>query len=371
MTYWIAMSSNIVIFYGPLGSNGCIGGGESGNRKTVESLKKLGFTVKIVEKPYPVIFRWKWISGFIYVIQLIKAYLRLVKIALGTRRPFFVHISGFYYHLIYIEFLIAVTLRRMNVKIIYELRAGGADIAYKEGSFAYRYVFRQTLRHVDTVLCQGKKYLELVKHFTQAKVIYYPNYIPDELYIPYTDSNRYIEPVIAIVYFGRVTNSKNVAFALEICSLLRQRNLQFTFSVIGDGPGEYLTELKKLCRAYKIENNVNFYSAMPSTKLFQHLANQHFFLFPTKEKREGHSNSLTEAMSYGVVPIASNNGFNESVIGYQELVVDSFDAEKYADVIFSILRNNSWSKYSIKVHQRVGKYFTEGVVREFLLRAYL
>ena len=69
----------------------------------------------------------------------------------------------------------------------------------------------------------------------------------------------------------------------------------------------------------------------------------HFFLFPTHEYGEGHSNSLTEAMSYGVVPVASDWGYNKSVVGDDNLIVDGYDARMYSDII-----KKYWMKVCLK-----------------------
>ena len=53
----------------------------------------------------------------------------------------------------------------------------------------------------------------------------------------------------------------------------------------------------------------------PFERICDELQKAHFFVFPSQEKMEGHSNSLTEAMTFGVVPIVSAAGFNASIVG--------------------------------------------------------
>lgn len=45
---------------------------------------------------------------------------------------------------------------------------------------------------------------------------------------------------------------------------------------------------------------------------------------------EGHSNSLTEAMTFGVVPVVSTAGFNASIVSNEELVVSDINPERYS-----------------------------------------
>ena len=89
----------------------------------------------------------------------------------------------------------------------------------------------------------------------------------------------------------------------------------------------------------------------------------HFFLFPSQNKFEGHSNALTEAMAFGLVPITSNYGFNKTVVGYKELV------EKYAETAINIITQGLWDEYSKKMMKRVEDNFSEEVVRENYIRS--
>ena len=82
---------------------------------------------------------------------------------------------------------------------------------------------------------------------------------------------------------------------------------------------------------------------------------------------EGHSNSLTEAMACGVVPVVSNVGFNASVCGTKELVVNEIRAELFADRIIEIERSGRWKYYSERMIERVRDNYTESIVGKMLI----
>ena len=84
---------------------------------------------------------------------------------------------------------------------------------------------------------------------------------------------------------------------------------------------------------------------------------------------EGHSNSLTEAMTFGVVPVVSTAGFNASIVGNEELVVSDINPKKYAEVIESVMKRNLWAEYSLKVYQRIKENYTEDIVRRAIIGA--
>ena len=78
---------------------------------------------------------------------------------------------------------------------------------------------------------------------------------------------------------------------------------------------------------------------------------------------------MTEAMTFGVVPIVSTAGFNASIVSKSELVVADIDYHKYADVVDQIIKDGTWCEYSRFVYERVKENYTEDRVRENILGA--
>ena len=79
---------------------------------------------------------------------------------------------------------------------------------------------------------------------------------------------------------------------------------------------------------------------------------------------EGHSNAVTEAMAYGIVPIASPQGFSRTVIGNDELIVGEFSAEEYAERIAKINRDERIEEISASLNYRVCSNYTSTIVRK-------
>lgn len=362
-----------IIFYGPVGKKNStrIGGGEAGNKKTIAILESFGFNVIIVAKPYPL--EVKFIKGILFPLQIAGAYIKFVAQLIKTTSPKTFHLSGFYNHLIYFEYFFIATCRLFKIRSVYEIRAGGAIEGYKERSGAYRFFFRATLKKADSILCQGMEYVGFVDAITPNKALYYPNYILDVNYKPYSANNRDAQSVLQLVYFGRIVPAKNIEFILDICKGLKAKGIAFYMELIGGSNGDdaYIKSLEELMNEHNITENIKMTGAVKPDKLFSILEHKHFFIFPTVEKREGHSNSLTEAMSYGVVPVASNVGFNKTVINDDSLIIEKFVPEEYINRIAAIWLDGKWHETSIKVHKRVGDFFTEGSVKSTLLTAHL
>ena len=351
-----------IIFYGPVGGykSQIIGGGESGNRKTIAVLEGLNFTVDVIEKPYPIKNRF---AILIFPVQLLFSYFKFFLKLLASRNVTF-HLSGFYNHLIYIEWLLVTTSKFFGVKSIYEIRAGGAIESYYENTLIYKYFFKKTLKNASFVLCQGSGYLPFIKSIANIDALYYPNFILDISLLPYNADSRVLNKTIEIVYFGRIVKSKNVEFILEICKSLE--GIDFRCEIIGSGNQKYINSLIQLSKKFKIEKNIVINPSHNNEELMNKLKEKHFFLFPSKEKREGHSNSLTEAMSIGVVPLVSKAGFNASIVNNDYLVIEEFNPQIYAEKIISIWYSNEWGNYSYNSYLRIKNSYTENSIKSVL-----
>lgn len=363
---------NNILFYGPVGNKKrlIIGGGESGNKRTIQMLSKLDFNVIVLGKPYPLDI--PVIRPLVYLFQLGFVYIKFVWKLLTVKVDSF-HLSAFYFHLIYIEYLFIATCKLFKVRSIYEIRAGGAETAYKNRSGFYRYVFRLTVKKATVVMCQGKEAVNFIKNITGKDALYYPNYITEEFYIPYNSNDREKSSVIELIYLGRIVPSKNIDFIVEICNELKKSEVPYNMELVGnaDVNDPYVISLKEKINQYGLTDKVRMPGPMKTEKLFPLLLSKHFFIFPTVEDREGHSNSLTEAMSRGVVPIVSNVGFNRSIVGNDDLVIQSFEPELYANKITSTWRLGKWEAYSKNSHEIIETLFTESAAKKTLYKAHM
>ena len=117
------------------------------------------------------------------------------------------------------------------------------------------------------------------------------------------------------------------------------------------------------------EDKVQILGQQPFERICEELQKAHFFVFPSQEKMEGHSNSLTEAMTFGVVPVVSTAGFNASIVSNEDLVVSDINPKRYADVIEAIIKRNVWAEYSLNVYKRIKENYTEDIVKKAIVEA--
>ncbi len=358
-----------ILFYGPLGKNKkfTVGGGEAGNLRTIYLLEKNSIEVVKLFKPYPE----KNVIGYVvYVIRLIFILLKLIYELVTKPNIKIVHISGFYLHLIYHEYLLIFFSRVFKRKCIYELRGGGVIEAYQNRSSLYQKLFKSALNKASVILCQGKSYISFLETLTDVEVIYYPNYVLNDFLSNSLSHQKEIKSIIHLIYFGRIVQSKNVALLLDICAELKKMSLDFDLEIIGSGEQNYLDHLNKKITDLHLNEQVKILKPVENNLLKDKLLKKHFFLFPSSEKREGHSNSLTEAMAMGVVPVCSNIGFNAEIVGFKKLIVNTYDPKAYVSIINEVWRSGEWDGLSKRVANRIKENFTEKVAEDIILEAY-
>ncbi len=170
---------------------------------------------------------------------------------------------------------------------------------------------------------------------------------------------------IRLIYFGRLSPTKNVDMAILALKYLLGANYDATLQLIGGCSEEYRSSLHRLISSALIPKEcVQFLGVQSMEYIFKALAHSHYFIFPSNEPKEGHSNALTEAMSMGVVPIVSNAGFNASICGLSELVVKDITPEAFAEKVISIEESGRWNELSLYVYNRYKENYTEAKALE-------
>ena len=172
------------------------------------------------------------------------------------------------------------------------------------------------------------------------------------------------EGKINMVFFGRVEKEKNIKLIVETVSLLQKQFHNVSLTIIGNGHPSYIAEMKNLMKEKLQDSTYTYIAGCPHNKLREHLSDKHFYIFPSEQMYEGHSNAVTEAMAYGIVPIASPQGFSRTVIGNDELIVDEFSADEYAERIANIIREERFDEISASLYDRVCSNYTSSIVRK-------
>ncbi len=357
------MNKKKIIFYAPIGKgvpDHKLGGGEKGCRRTREILTNAGYEVITVDKAT--------MNGgaFAYLKAALKA-VSSVKKLFKSNPNAILYVVGFYEKNLPLEKLILSKAGR-NYKTVYEARNGRLVKAYREKGELYKRLMDSVLLRADVIFAQGLEYVEFIKEKYGKDVVYTPNYVLNRSLKPYVGNRPF--DTVRILYFGRVSESKNVDVVLNTAAIVKGNGYSVHVTVIGGYTEEYKAKLDYVMKASNLNyDEVRFLGQQPFETISAELQKAHFFVFPSQEKMEGHSNSLTEAMTFGVVPVVSIAGFNASIVGNRELVVEKIEAKAFADVVLNVLHDGTWCEYSKAVYDRVKENYTEDRVRKNILGA--
>lgn len=351
-----------IIFYAPLGQGippERIGGAETGCRRTRDIYREAGYNVVCIDKPMHVG------SMVAYASHTLMAYLKYIRL-LPAYPDALVHIAGFYDKIIDIEHLLLSTASALGHKTIYEIRNGGMIRIYSERGEKYRRRQLQLLAKATGVLCQGTCYVDFIRENLGREALYYPNFIADEYlrrWQPHDMSQR-----LNLIYFGRIARAKNIDAVIKCASLVRERYPAVHLDIVGAIDNDYMHTLQSVIAECGLPPGcIAFHGQRSLDWIARLLYESHFFVFPSSEPNEGHSNALTEAMACGVVPVVSTAGFNAEVCGFPELVIGSVNPADYASAILRILDSNRWDQLSLSVSDHVRSRFTKSIVSKRLI----
>lgn len=349
-----------ILFYAPIGKGTPperIGGAEAGCLKTMAIYNEAGINITHINRPVSKGGLLKYVAGMLW------APIKLSGLCILKPKSV-VHIVGFYHRTARQEKVMVALARLLGHKVIYEPRNGSMVKSYYSGKVRYRKTLSYLLTKPDIVLCQGLEYVTFTKNTFGLDRSYYPNYIMDEFVAP---NNLDRGDTIHLIYFGRVVPEKNIDVVIQTLLLLKEANLPVSLDIIGGYNDDYKSRLDTIVRDNGLTELVHFYGRKPFPFIAEKLRQSHYYIFPSAEANEGHSNSLTEAMGCGVVPIVSTAGFNASVCGNMNLVANDLRAETYARIITNIESENKWSEFSQFCYNRVLNNYTQSIVKNSLL----
>lgn len=346
-----------ILFYGPLGHNipkERVGGAEKGCLRSINLLRRNKYLVNTIEKP-------TMCYGFRhFIFDLFRILSKIIK-ELNKKNYDLFYIVGFYDKQVYLESLLVLIGRLKGIKIIYEPKNGGMVRIYNNSSVLYKLFSNYIFSNSNLIFCQGMEYVDFLKSKGYNNCTYLPNYISHE-HMCYYNGRINQHDSLNLVYIGRLTRDKNIDLILDIFTEIHRRYENSKLFLIGGADKQYKGDLIRHINKNNITQSVTMTGVLDFQNIAGYLNKSKYFIFPSNNQSEGHSNALTEAMFFGVVPIASSIGFNRSVIGNDELIIGSFDHLKYANKIIEIEEKGNWLSLSEKMRNRVLKNYTEDIV---------
>jgi len=354
-----------VMFCGPIPLPGAtpVGGYQACNVRTIAALRKGGTVVHELNYPVPAGGALAKLGG--YLLGYLSLYRQIARLARTHPEAGIFHLTGLYKHFAACEILLLLQAKKYGLKTIYDIRAGAMHKHYARLGPVYRWLFRYLLRNADQIMIEGMDYAPFVAQTTQGTAFYLPNHI-DTTNLPARMPYDATTP-LRLVYVGRVTLEKGVATAVQTAGLLQASGLACELIIIGPGEAKLISSLTLDYPHVEVQ----WRGALPAAQVLVALGNAHIFLFPSRHFGEGHSNALTEAMAMGCVPVATDNGFNRTVIGDTGIVLPSdADASSYASAISALWREGRLPALSRAAMERTQQLFSTEQAISRLQQAY-
>lgn len=330
-----ATTNNLTcLYYGPIArkGQGARGGFEAANRKNISALETSG--VRVIEMPDPIKPSGP-LGALVYLKMLFTPY-RMVPFI--GRRNVVAHFTPIYGSILYVSALAPIFARIIGMKTVVDIRAGSFMNIYKRSNAIYKWLVRRVLRSASVVTVEGHRYVDELQPLAKKTPVYFPNLCAKEVDV---STERLVHSPLRIFYFGRITANKGISVIVD------------AWRALGDGCELYMAgpvapdvDIEKL----KAEG-VKYLGILKPDELNDKLSEMDFFLFPTTHSGEGQSNALIEAMAAGLVPIASDNGFNADVVGDTGVILPK-DAggEAYATAVRKLAHEFSARSLAARRH---------------------
>lgn len=272
-------------------------------------IRSLGSTVIVMNHSYK-------IPNFLLIVKL----WRLIK-KLG---PDVVHTSG-----AEANFHGVIAARLCAIPIVV-----AEEVGFPSHGRLARTVFKLVYSMSDRVIAISdavrKKLMALGEvKYSKCVVIYNPVAIPQPVL------RKGLSPVIRLLMVSRLEPIKNIESVLRFLSTYR-RTQQVQLTIVGDG--SLRPDLEQQIQDWNLSDVVKIIGFQSDTSSFYQ--NSDVFLLPSFS--EGLSNSLLEAMSYGLICIATRIGGPAEIIteGETGFLIDPYSDKDIAHALTEVLEMN-------------------------------
>lgn len=336
-------------------------GGQTSARRVMKGLESLGYEIHPIKK-----HRSEWKGKWAHVIEIllfalydvIKIFCRLV---FKRRKGAVFMMLTYAGSLVPLEFIITIMVKCLGFKSTYYLKGGKLIDTYPSGGRIHKWMFKKIMDWQELVFFEGMECLHIVQNISSTQLVYFPNYIADGKLGMFEGKQK--QP-FGIIYFGRVAPAKNVHIIIEAYQLLCEKYPDLRLTIIGGSTRDvaYAKQIEKMIAESPYHDRIQKLGNSPFEVLLKEMKTHHFFIFPSREEAEGQSNSLTEAMSQGLIPIVSNWHFNKTIVGNDDFVIEGYNPKDYADAVDRIISSGNMDKYMYEVQKRIRDYYTESIV---------
>lgn len=341
------------------------GGGQISARRLVKVFDNLGFEMHVVNRTISAEGSSNFAKLYKYYGFIVDPVRWFCHLLLGKRKESVTLVVAYSGSLFPYYFTLVRIAKFLGYKTIIYVKGGFTEKKFSLFPVRLQQSFRSGLLKTDIALFEGEEGSKLSKkNNSQTKAMWIPNYVEND-FAPCKCPNRKFEE-INLLYFGRIHPNKNLLIVVDAFNRLCGKFSNVNLTIVGSGQEEYEQVLNEHICLSPYKGRIQRIARLSHDQLKQILKTQHFFVFPSEEQQEGHSNALNEAMSFGLVPVVSNNNFLPDIVNNSRLVANNFNAETYANIIDDVIESGDFERLSHEMYERVKKLFTQSVVEKKL-----
>ncbi len=183
------------------------------------------------------------------------------------------------------------------------------------------------------------------------------------------------EEPLRLVSIGRLIEKKGIEDALAAAKILKERGLDFRYSIIGDG--KLRRSLTEYVDIHGLNDRVRFLGALPSSGSLRILGSCHILVAPSKTAMDGNSegipNVLKEAMLIGVQVVSTTHSGIPELIRHQEngyLCKESSPEELARTIEFVADHRERWEATAECAAKTIMTEYTPQKTTDDLIEAY-
>ncbi|CAM4523674.1 glycosyltransferase involved in cell wall biosynthesis [Paenibacillus endophyticus] len=258
--------------------------------------------------------------------------------------------------------------KKYNIPYIVAVRNTDVNKYFKYAFHLRKYALKimRNAKKVIFISPSYQKYVldKYVPNIAKKEIIFKTKVIPngvDEFWLNETLVRRNINiKNPRLIFVGRIDKNKNLKSVLQVVQLLRNKGLESTLEVVGDGP--LRDELQKEC---EIDNNIVFHGAIYDKEVLRDMYfNSDILVVPSFTETFGLV--YLEAMSCGMPIIYTKNQgfdgfFEEGKVGY---AVDPYNPKNMLNAINEIMDN--YEDISAYCFEAVKAFEWENIAKDYL-----
>jgi glycosyltransferase involved in cell wall biosynthesis len=262
----------------------------------------------------------------------------------------------------YKDALIALMAKTFKVPLVYHFHNKGVSTwqTKRLNNILYHIVFKNSY----AILLSKHLYPDVQKYFSDDKVFYCPNGIPDTT-VKRTKDLDSIDKGVRILFLSNLIEAKGVFVLLEACKILKNKKIQFYCSFAGD-EGDITSRIfNKVMKDLDLTDVVLYVGRKYGKEKEEAFAKADIFAFPTNYHNECFPLVLLEAMQYALPTVSTFEGGIPDIIEENKtgFLVPQKDAKALAEKLEILIK-------SPELRQQMGNAGRKKYEKEFTLNAF-